>query len=797
MRNLCVLVCLGFGLTTSLKAADSAESAELARKASAVLRSHCYRCHGQDGVAEGGLNYIVDLKKLVQRNKIVPGNAARSRIFKRLTSTDNPMPPDDEKVRPGKDEVGVIEQWIKAGAPAEVTEAARRAFISPADVAERIRDDLRKVPERDRPFTRYFTLTHLHNAELSGDELQSYRHGLSKLVNSLSWGGRIVVPRAIDAEKTVFRIDLRDYQWNEKVWEAIVRRNPYGIALDTEAARFCVEATHCPLPAIRGDWFVATASRPPLYHEVLQLPETELALEKMLRLDVAENVRQERAARAGFNGSGVSRNNRLIERHESGRVVYWKSYDFGSNTGRQNLFAHPLGPGTDDDESSFRHDGGEIIFNLPNGLQAYLLADGKGRRIDKGPTAIVSDPKRPDRAVENGLSCMSCHARGLIEKADQVREHVLKNENAFAQADVDTVRALYPSREKMTRLIREDARRFQEAVQRTGAPLSLTEPVAALALRFEAELDVTLAAAEAGVAPDDFRKALTRTPELAKPLGTLLVAGGTVQRSVFVDSFPDVVRELRLGEFIEPTNHAVSRHLREGALLMEKGDVATALRAYNAAVAADPASARAFLDRGDAFRTQGDFDRAIADYTQALRLEPRSAITCNNRGLAHDARGDRDQALADFDAALRLNPKLAAAHLNRGALQHRAGDVERAIADYSAAVRLDPRLAVAFNNRGLAHFEKEDFDRALADFSEALRLEPKLASAWNNRGLVRSRQGQLDAAIADFTTAIRLQPKFARAFLNRGIAYEKKGDQAHADADRRTAVKLDPGLEKE
>ena len=98
-----------------------------------------------------------------------------------------------------------------------------------------------------------------------------------------------------------------------------------------------------------------------------------------------------------------------------------KSYDFGGNDGRKNLFAHPLGP---KGENAFEHDGGEIIFNLPNGLQAYLLVDSHGQRIDKGPPAIVSDPVQKDRAVVNGLSCMSCHVAGIIRKQDEVREHV-------------------------------------------------------------------------------------------------------------------------------------------------------------------------------------------------------------------------------------------------------------------------------------------------------------------------------------------------------------------------------------
>src|SRR5262249_22279227 len=151
------------------------------------------------------------------------------------------------------------------------------------------------------------------------------------------------------------------------------------------AAREAAEAAACRLPYVRADWFVAAACRPPLYHEILQLPGTEQELEKLLRVDVLETIRQEKVVRAGFNGSGVSRNNRLIERHESGNVVYWKSYDFAGNVGRQNLFAHPVGPA--DDDNSFRHDGGEIIFTLPNQLHAYLLADARGRRIDKGPPA--------------------------------------------------------------------------------------------------------------------------------------------------------------------------------------------------------------------------------------------------------------------------------------------------------------------------------------------------------------------------------------------------------------------------
>jgi tetratricopeptide (TPR) repeat protein len=765
----------------------------LAQKARAILTTNCYRCHGQDGANEGGFNYVTDLRQLVSRRRVIPSDPSRSKIIKRVTNVDDPMPPAEEKVRPSPEDIIHLKKWIEAGAPA-AEEAARRPFLAPADMLQAMRDDLGRANPRSRAFLRYLTLTHLYNAGLSADELQSYRHGLSKLVNSLSWGKQIVVPKAVDAERTILRIDLRDYQWNEKVWEAIVARNPYGVHFETETATACAEATRCRLPYVRGDWFVAVASRPPLYHDILQLPRSESDLEKMLRVDVLENIRQERALRAGFNSSGVSRNNRLIERHESGATVYWKSYDFGGNTGKQNLFAHPLGPG--DGDNAFLHDGGEIIYSLPNGLQAYLLVDGKGQRIDKGPLAIVSDPRRPDRAVENGLSCMSCHARGIIDKTDQVRGHVLKNSAAFSETAVETMLALYPPPDRMTALMRGDARRFQEAVARTGAPLSTTEPIAALAARFETELDLPLAAAEAGVTAPELLKALERFPHLAKQLGPLRVEGGTVQRQVFADTFGDLVDALKQGTYLASGNVAAAKLIRLGNSLLAT-DRAAALRAFTNALEMEPENAPAHHGKGDALRLQGEHGQAVAAYSEALRLDPRSAHLFNNRGLVFHTMGEHDKALSDYDAALRLDPRFAVAYLNRGVAHYAKDELDRAIADYSEALRLGDKSALVFNNRGCAFFDKGEHDRAIADYDQALRLDPKFAAAFNNRGLAYLRKNKLDPAIADFSAAIKLNPNFALAYFNRGVAFTRLGNSARANADRKKALSLDPTLDKE
>jgi tetratricopeptide (TPR) repeat protein len=787
------------------RAADT-DARALATQARAILKTNCYRCHGQDGTNEGGFNYVADLGQLVSRRRVVPGEPAKSRLIKRILNADDPMPPAEEKVRPSTDDIALLKNWIAAGAPV-AEDNSQRTVISAADTLQAMRDDLDRAAPRDRPFLRYFTLTHLHNAGQSKDELQSYRHGLSKLLNSLSWSKRIVVPRAVDAHETILRIDLRDYQWNEKTWELLLARNPYGVDFGTASAKASALATRCDLPFLRADWFVAVASRPPLYHDILQLPTSERELENLLRVDILANIRQERVVRAGFNSSGVSRNNRLIERHESGATVYWKSYDFGGNTGRQNLFAHPLGPLTPaplpdggdrgrGEGDGFQHDGGEIIFSLPNGLQAYLLVDGKGQRIDKGPTSIVSDPRRPDRAVENGLSCMSCHARGIIQKADQVREHVLKSPRAFTPNAVETIQALYPPADKLATVMRTDAKRFQDAVAETGAPLSVTEPIAALAARFEAELDLPLAAAESGVAAADFLKALERFPHLAKQLGPLRLSGGTVQRQVFVDAYPDLVEALKVGVPVPATNAAADRLVRQGHGLIAKNPAA-ALQKFTKAIDLDSKHALAYAGQGDVYRQRGELSEAVAAYTEALRLDPRSPTFFNNRGLTFHRQREHAKAINDFDAAVRLEPRFTIAYLNRGVAQHAAGELDKAIVDYTEALRIDDKSALAHNNRGYAFYEKEENDKALADFNQALKLDAKLAAAHNNRGLVRLRLKQTAAAIQDFTRAIELDPAFARAYLNRAAAFTRQGNARRADDDRKRARAIDPSLEKD
>src|SRR5262249_24172362 len=147
-----------------------------------------------NGNVEGGFNFVLDHEQLLARRKVVPGNPDKSRLFKRVR--DREMPPADDASPLAEGDIAVLRDCIAAGAPPfPAFSPPARSFVTTAGLLQAVRDDLETVPPRDRGFLRYFAITHLYNAGVPEDELQTYRHALAKLVNSLSWDPEIAVPR--------------------------------------------------------------------------------------------------------------------------------------------------------------------------------------------------------------------------------------------------------------------------------------------------------------------------------------------------------------------------------------------------------------------------------------------------------------------------------------------------------------------------------------------------------------------------------------------------------------------------
>ena len=520
---------------------DVANAEDLAQQ---VLKENCDQCHGDSGSFKESL--LIEYNSLLQSGNVIPGQPDASELYKRLlgpTENGAQMPLN---LPPLTDEaIEIIRVWIENGAPDWNVGDINRSSIEDKRILETIQHHIETLPIPNRAFARYFSTTHLYNAGLPTERLHAHYLALSKLVNSLSWEADIVNPQPINTEQTLFYIDLRNYKWDTNdAWTHIEEHYPYNIKYEgadqTDVRNLFLNLQsemRCEVPYVHVDWFIGKASEPPLYNEILALPDTDTELETLLGVDVIDNIKNDpgvRVWRAGIKGknSGVSRHNRVVERHKSRYGAYWKSYDFAGSVGRQNIFVHPL---------SFTHDGGEVVFNLPNGLQAYHLFNENGVRLDKAPTEIVSNPAAPDPAVYNGISCIDCHTDGMKPFTDEVRAVIEATQDPIY--DKDHALRLYVEQAVMDVLLEQDTERFITALKKTGNSSGDTnELISRFYEIYNSDLDAAHAAAAVGLPKNMFLSKIQENANLQSfGLQDFLVEDRVVSRDTWESNFNGIV----------------------------------------------------------------------------------------------------------------------------------------------------------------------------------------------------------------------------------------------------------------
>lgn len=532
-------------------------AATLAAAAKQILRDRCHDCHG--GATTQADLVILDAKSLADSGGVVAGDAGASSIFERATTDDeSTVMPKAPLPRLSYREIDVLRRWIEAGAPAfpddVVKPTADGKVTSLESILKTILAHVESLPRADRPFIRYFSLMHLVAEGTTPENLAIHRDALAKAVNHLSRRRGIVRPKVIDpATGGLLAVDIRELGWDAapfadsaataadlrdvNLWDLALLDYPYGLAMPGNetfsrlAEAYLVPARLLrPVVFVRADWFVGIVTQPPLYEDFLRLPRTAAEVEKQLGVMSLDSGK-----RGGVTISGVSQNNRVVERHRSADGFYWKSVDFQSSTARENMFHDPV---------NLSGSGGEFIFSLPNGLQGYFLADAHGNRLAEAPTSIVTDSFAEDRVVRNGLACMRCHDKGMKRFTDVVRPS-LERLGASIAFDYERALELYPPKEEMDRLLDEDGDTFMAALKQALGHEQTLEPLAPVSRRFlEEPVSLSRATAEAGLPELATLRELARIPHFATLGFVPLATGGQVQRDAWNDVFDEVVRQV-------------------------------------------------------------------------------------------------------------------------------------------------------------------------------------------------------------------------------------------------------------
>jgi tetratricopeptide (TPR) repeat protein len=155
----------------------------------------------------------------------------------------------------------------------------------------------------------------------------------------------------------------------------------------------------------------------------------------------------------------------------------------------------------------------------------------------------------------------------------------------------------------------------------------------------------------------------------------------------------------RLLSFPTASKPAEQRMQRENAdawfqkgleLEMNGGPADEIIKAYEKAVALDPASAGAWLNLGTIYFNARSFSQAERYYRKALEADPNYPLAHFNLGNLYDERGDWKRALDHYNSAVRLNASYADAHYNLALLNQNRGRSLDAMRHWRAYLKLDP-----------------------------------------------------------------------------------------------------------
>lgn len=546
-----------------------------------ILRSRCAECHSAEASATDF--DILNAASLIKGEVVLPGDADGSRLMHVMVTDDEDIRMPQDLPAVSVEELEKIRRWIADGANAfpedvrapevEEKEAAFSGFVGVEYVLQQILAHQRKQKPDDQSYMRYFSCNHLITRGATRDELDLQRDALAKTINHLTYERDPVPVEVIDGETaSVFAVDIRQLDWHGDrltaeddfvamkasldTFDLLLLEYPYGIGYeDSETYERLTTEFLKPskmirqIPYLRTDWFCSMALQPALYHDIMKMPHNVSDLEhEIVGVNAEDDLKHQKVDRGAVILSGVSRNNRAAERYSAPHGAYWKSIDYATNVGDENIFRDPV---------NLHGVGGEMIFNLPNGLQAYYLADAKGRRIDAGPTEIVTDKFAEDKVVRNALSCVRCHDRGIKAFKDVVRPAVelLPGHLGYSKKEV---LALYPKQDDFSVLLKKDGTRFLDAMEEVLGHPQTTEPLIPVTRRFlEDPLLLGTVTGELGLQNPGDMAAVFRSRQYAA-LGLIpLASKGAVRRDTWEDYFDQVVRELGLGEPIVPLDSVV------------------------------------------------------------------------------------------------------------------------------------------------------------------------------------------------------------------------------------------------
>jgi hypothetical protein len=496
-----------------------------------VTERACGGCHSADPEDPGG--FLFSVNGLRDASWLQPGAGEASRIAVWLQYGYGDAVPGHSSFDLESTAYRQVVEFINSMAPVscEYPEPKSRDAATEAMLS-----DIQARAPADRPFIRYIGITHgTSNAPCSTFSIQD--RAMLELLNAVSLGPDVVSPPLIETA-FIHAIDLRDLAWNRPValdsggaqgalpdaWEAVVAATqPFAQELVGPEADALKLATGTGVPYVPAHAFVAVASAGDLYHALVGATGNIAAMREAL------GVVDGSLLRAGTFGPPGTAADRVVGRRVQGDLTrsWWT---------REWVEAAPDGGGLQQHPVDYPASGGEVMFELPNGLYAFLITSADGALLAQEPSCLgVCDPPV---AADGSATCRGCHGAGrLLVPPDEVRAFADGTPTAFDAATLASIRDQYRP-DELQALLAADVERHGRALDQLPQNPDWQNVIGQVYNAFWLRpIDASTAAAELGVTVTELRGAIGAVDASgAAGLAPLLGEGG-VDRSLFSASY--------------------------------------------------------------------------------------------------------------------------------------------------------------------------------------------------------------------------------------------------------------------
>jgi tetratricopeptide (TPR) repeat protein len=195
---------------------------------------------------------------------------------------------------------------------------------------------------------------------------------------------------------------------------------------------------------------------------------------------------------------------------------------------------------------------------------------------------------------------------------------------------------------------------------------------------------------------------------------------------------------------------------------------------------------------GRAYLAQNDLALAQRAFDEAVAINPAYAEAQAFAGFVRDQRGVDGQPW--LDRAVELDPELIVARYFRARHRWERADLSGALDDLQYAIERDPANALIAAEIGRVYVQRSDFANAEKWLARARDLKPQDAAIWKALAelYVGRSYGSPEQAVATARQIVTLAPTDDEAHVWLGRAYLRSGDRGGAELEFNEAVRLHP-----